>query len=518
MQAEELPQSVNSDESDESVHLNNDVLELQYRDGSEPDLCEGPLIQPVTLIPSESATEIKEFEGAQLHIPKVRQSDSSVVAKEVTHQAAVKGGSANPVICNLPNTLNLDPAVQRTSSEYNGGSCFVVNTNIQVRTKSSPSAASHKARQQYYFRSDIHSPPLLQDWVQGEEHLSGLAAEDINYLEAYLIPYGTEVATWRAVKQIGAGNFSDVYLYEAVDKRVPVHLRNVAVKNIRYPAEILSKSTRHNPKSRDAMSRLESSLVLELSVLRDLNHHCIVKLLGINDLEFLSSEQPLTGRSDMDTLPPCKMVVSFCAGGDLLGMAKLRSFPDWLIQRIFAELAHAILYLHSNMVIHRDLKLENVLLKYPLEDLLKMQESTEDSIIELTDFGLCKKIQQDELCTTRCGSEDYVSPEILMGLPYDGKLCDTWALGVILYALLEDRLPFDPLPAESQRRSRIRSTAHRIARLDWLWVAFANVDHNAKVIVENCLVSRKTRWDIGAITSSDYVSSVASELVFLKEY
>ena len=91
-------------------------------------------------------------------------------------------------------------------------------------------------------------------------------------------------------------------------------------------------------------------------------------------------------------------------------------------------------------------------------------------LITLTDLGLSKRVDfaSDPVLTTRCGSEDYASPELLMGQPYDGRETDAWALGVLLYALLEGRLPFDPLPgAGNKMRSR---TAHRIARCEWKWV------------------------------------------------
>ncbi|KAF9401627.1 hypothetical protein BGZ76_007518, partial [Entomortierella beljakovae] len=65
-------------------------------------------------------------------------------------------------------------------------------------------------------------------------------------------------------------------------------------------------------------------------------------------------------------------------------------------------------------------------------------------IVKLTDFGLAKVIEKDApLLTTRCGSEDYASPEVILGQPYDGREADIWSLGVVLYALLVGFLPFN---------------------------------------------------------------------------
>ena len=93
----------------------------------------------------------------------------------------------------------------------------------------------------------------------------------------------------------------------------------------------------------------------------------------------------------------------------------------------------------------------------------------------LTDLGLSRRIPPppaSPLLTTRCGSEDYAAPELLLGQPYDGRSTDAWALGVLLYALVEGRLPFDAPPGKPDRS---RNT-HRIARCDWIWVRFGDED------------------------------------------
>jgi protein-serine/threonine kinase len=99
-------------------------------------------------------------------------------------------------------------------------------------------------------------------------------------------------------------------------------------------------------------------------------------------------------------------------------------------------------------------------------------------LVTLTDLGLSRRISPppaSQLLTTRCGSEDYAAPEILLGQPYDGRATDAWALGVLLYALMEGRLPFDPPPGMKGNRGRSR-TAHRVARCDWGWYRWGNED------------------------------------------
>jgi protein-serine/threonine kinase len=116
-----------------------------------------------------------------------------------------------------------------------------------------------------------------------------------------------------------------------------------------------------------------------------------------------------------------------------------------------------------------------VLLNIPVSTvpLLKDPQSHPYPLATLTDLGLSRRVPappESPLLTTRCGSEDYAAPEILLGQPYDGRQTDAWALGVVLYALMEGRLPFDPPPGKPAR-SR---AAHRIARCDWMWVKFGD--------------------------------------------
>ncbi|QID86340.1 serine/threonine protein kinase prr1 [Saccharomyces pastorianus] len=344
---------------------------------------------------------------------------------------------------------------------------------------------------------------------------------DDETLQGFLLDHWDQPLLWRKVRPIGSGNFSNVLLYESMDQSDPKSAQ-VAVKRLKYPEELshveqINTSLRY----KETLSRLENSLTRELQVLKSLNHPCIVKLLGINNPIFITSKKPLHDliKKNPRALPPCDMIMSYCSAGDLLAavMARNGGLELWLIQRIFAELALAVKYLHESNVIHRDLKLENVLLKYTFDDINSFKDSPiyyRQNVIELADFGLCKKIENDEMCTARCGSEDYVSPEILMGVPYDGHLSDTWALGVILYSLFEDRLPFDPPPNASMRQ-RSRATSHRIARFDWRWYRLSDDDTNTgKKIVENTLTRKNQRWSIDEIYDSPFVKDIVDKLDF----
>ncbi|QHS74481.1 serine/threonine protein kinase PRR1 [Saccharomyces paradoxus] len=344
---------------------------------------------------------------------------------------------------------------------------------------------------------------------------------DDDILQGFLLDHWDRPLLWKKVRPIGSGNFSNVLLYELIDQSNS-RLKQVAVKRLKYPEELLNvEQINTSLRYKETLSRLENSLTRELQVLKSLNHPCIVKLLGINNPIFVTSKKPLRDfiKKTPRALPPCDMIMSYCPAGDLLAavMARNGRLEAWLIQRIFAELVLAVKYLHGNSIIHRDLKLENILLKYSFDDINSFRDSPiyhKQNFIELADFGLCKRIENNEMCTARCGSEDYVSPEILMGVPYDGHLSDTWALGVILYSLFEDRLPFDP-PPNASARQRSRATSHRIARFDWRWYRLSDDDTNVgKQIVENTLTRKNQRWSINEIYGSPFVKTIVDTLDF----
>lgn len=106
-------------------------------------------------------------------------------------------------------------------------------------------------------------------------------------------------------------------------------------------------------------------------------------------------------------------------------------------QKLFAQLISGVDYLHKKHIVHRDLKLENLLLD-------------KHRNIIITDFGFANRFEQaaDDLMATSCGSPCYAAPELVVseGL-YVGSAVDVWSCGVILYAMLSGYLPYDDDPS-----------------------------------------------------------------------
>lgn len=104
--------------------------------------------------------------------------------------------------------------------------------------------------------------------------------------------------------------------------------------------------------------------------------------------------------------------------------------------QLFWQILQGVSHFHQLNIVHRDLKLENILL-------------SENFQVKIGDFGMARIVKQEShsddsnvMLKTCCGSPHYASPEIVSGKPYDGKKSDVWSLGVILYALLTAQMPF----------------------------------------------------------------------------
>ncbi|ETW77987.1 hypothetical protein HETIRDRAFT_324951, partial [Heterobasidion irregulare TC 32-1] len=162
------------------------------------------------------------------------------------------------------------------------------------------------------------------------------------------------------------------------------------------------------------------------------------------------------------------LILEYVEGGELF---------DFLVNRgklaplealaYFKQIVYGLNYAHAFSIIHRDLKPENILI-----------HSLDPPLIKIADWGMAAFAPPHSELETSCGSPHYASPEIVHGLKYEGTATDIWSCGVILFALLTGRLPFDD--------KNVRSLLSKVKTGKYEMPAW--VDPQAKDLVSRMLV------------------------------
>ncbi|KAE9601811.1 hypothetical protein Lal_00040963 [Lupinus albus] len=152
----------------------------------------------------------------------------------------------------------------------------------------------------------------------------------------------------------------------------------------------------------------------EISIMKIVRHPNIVRLH-----EVLASQSKIY------------IILEFVMGGELYDkIVQLGKVSENESRRYFQQLIDAVAHCHRKGVYHRDLKPENLLLD-------------DYGILKVSDFGLSALTKKGVgLLHTTCGTPNYVAPEVLSNLGYDGAAADVWSCGVILYVLMAGYLPF----------------------------------------------------------------------------
>jgi serine/threonine protein kinase len=151
----------------------------------------------------------------------------------------------------------------------------------------------------------------------------------------------------------------------------------------------------------------------EVGILLQLRHQSVVKLY-----------------ETFETKRHIMLVMELCAGGDLLNFVRKRKRLDEETAKIlFKQVIEGIGYIHSKKILHRDIKLDNILLDGK-------------GNVKIADFGVSKQVKAGEVMYEQSGTPAYIAPEIIKDKGYKGFKADLWSAGVVLFAMLYGTVPF----------------------------------------------------------------------------
>jgi serine/threonine protein kinase len=126
------------------------------------------------------------------------------------------------------------------------------------------------------------------------------------------------------------------------------------------------------------------------------------------------------------------ILMDYVNGGQLLHyIVKRQKLTEDIACHFSRQIVSALDYMHRNSIVHRDLKIENILIDRSGKN------------IKIIDFGLSNLFCPERRLTTYCGSLYFAAPELLMSKPYRGPEVDVWSLGVVIFVMVTGSVPFD---------------------------------------------------------------------------
>ncbi|KAG1381766.1 hypothetical protein G6F60_001109 [Rhizopus arrhizus] len=185
------------------------------------------------------------------------------------------------------------------------------------------------------------------------------------------------------------------------------------------------------------------------------------------------------------------IVMEYGKNGDLFESVASYQFKEYEVKIIFDQLAHATAFLHEQNIVHRDIKLENVVIF-----------DREKLIVKLCDFGLSTFMRPGKPLETNCGTVMYAAPELIDCPNGYGKEVDVWSLGVLLFTAL---VAFTPFSQKSEAEEHKKETIKQIKRGDFNfdYPVWNKISHEAKDLIRKMMtVDKSQRYTIKQVIAS----------------
>ena len=212
----------------------------------------------------------------------------------------------------------------------------------------------------------------------------------------------TDLNFYRIGRKIGQGGFAKVNLgLNVLTGRV------VAIKSFDK-----TKKTKYG----DNLNM--DKILYEINLMQKLNHPNITKILEtFEDEKFYF------------------IIMEYINGGNLFSFVKKRrKLSEKVAKFLFKQIILGIKHIHSQLIVHRDIKLENILIDM-------------NNTVKICDFGIGIILSsEDQVLHSHCGTPMYIAPEIILSNKEKGYLgfpVDIWSAGIVLYIMLSGKLPFN---------------------------------------------------------------------------
>ena len=164
----------------------------------------------------------------------------------------------------------------------------------------------------------------------------------------------------------------------------------------------------------------KSCVYKEIQILKKLKHKNIVRLIEVisTETQILIVQELIEGISLREYY-----------NNEIRNQKGISIHKETIFRKIFYQIFSAMDYLHKHNMAHRDIKLENILIKNNYE-------------IKIIDFGFGMYNPEKKLQKFFCGTPNYMPPEIAEKKPYIGQLADMWSLGILVYKIFCADFPF----------------------------------------------------------------------------
>ena len=185
------------------------------------------------------------------------------------------------------------------------------------------------------------------------------------------------------------------------------------ITNMKFAMKVYEKENLNSNSKKTCVFR-------EIQILKKINHKNIAKLIEVINTEkqILIIQELIEGISLREYY-----------NNEIRNQKGISIHKENIFKIIFRQIFDAMNYLHKHGMAHRDIKLENILIKKNYE-------------IKIIDFGFGMYNPENKLQKFFCGTPNYMPPEIAEKIPYNGQLADMWSLGILVYKIFCADFPF----------------------------------------------------------------------------